>query len=98
MEEPPCSRNGSCRRPSSDAAAFDALCGLDSNAGHCGNPVQVAYNMSGWRTFAEIMKTSPKSDVTVLVLTFSLTVIFDLVVAIAVGTDSGFPALPEPDG
>ena len=45
----------------------------------------VAYNMSGWRTFAEIMKTSPKSDVTVLVLTFSLTVIFDLVVAIAVG-------------
>lgn len=35
----PCSRNGPCRRPSSDAAAFDALCGLDSNAGHCGNPV-----------------------------------------------------------
>ena len=45
----------------------------------------VAYNMSGWRTFAEIVKTSPKSDVTVLVLTFSLTVVFDLVVAIAVG-------------
>lgn len=45
----------------------------------------VAYNMSGWRTFADILKTSPKSDVTVLVLTFALTVIFDLVVAIAVG-------------
>lgn len=45
----------------------------------------VAYNMSGWRTFTEIVKTSPKSDVTVLVLTFSLTVVFDLVVAIAVG-------------
>lgn len=45
----------------------------------------VAYNMSGWRTFLEIVKTSPKSDVAVLVLTFSLTVVFDLVVAIAVG-------------
>ncbi|MCB6609299.1 sulfate permease [[Clostridium] symbiosum] len=45
----------------------------------------VAYNMSGWRTFLEIAKTSPKSDVVVLVLTFSLTVVFDLVVAIAVG-------------
>lgn len=45
----------------------------------------VAYNMSGWRTFLEIVKTSPKSDVAVLVLSFSLTVVFDLVVAIAVG-------------
>lgn len=45
----------------------------------------VAYNMSGWRTFANIVKVSPKSDVAVLLLTFALTVIFDLVVAIGVG-------------
>jgi len=45
----------------------------------------VAYNMSEWRHFAEICKTSPKSDITVLVLTFVLTVVFDLVVAIEVG-------------
>ncbi len=45
----------------------------------------VAYNMSGWRVFAETVKTSPKSDVVVLALTFFLTVVFDLVVAIAVG-------------
>ncbi len=45
----------------------------------------VAYNMSGWRTFVRLCKTAPKSDILVLVLTFLLTVIFDLVVAIAVG-------------
>lgn len=45
----------------------------------------VAYNMSGWRTFVELCKSSPKSDVLVLVLTFLLTVVFDLVVAIEVG-------------
>lgn len=45
----------------------------------------VAYNMSGWRVFAETVKASPKSDVAVLILTFFLTVVFDLVVAIAVG-------------
>lgn len=45
----------------------------------------VAYNMSGWRTFLELCKSSPKSDVLVLVLTFLLTVVFDLVVAIEVG-------------
>ncbi len=45
----------------------------------------VAYNMSEWREFVGICKTSPKSDILVLVLTFALTVIFDLVVAIAVG-------------
>lgn len=45
----------------------------------------VAYNMSGWRTFAGLCKTSPKSDVLVLITTFLLTVIFDLVVAIEVG-------------
>lgn len=46
---------------------------------------QVAYNMSGWRTFVNLCKSSPKSDILVLVVTFVLTVIFDLVVAIEVG-------------
>lgn len=45
----------------------------------------VAYNMSEWRHFVEICKTAPKSDIFVLVTTFALTVIFDLVVAIEVG-------------
>lgn len=45
----------------------------------------VAYNMSGWRTFVRLCKSAPKSDILVLVLTFALTVIFDLVVAIEVG-------------
>ncbi|MBE7024706.1 MAG: STAS domain-containing protein [Ruminococcaceae bacterium] len=45
----------------------------------------VAYNMSEWRAFVGICKESPKSDIFVLVLTFALTVIFDLVVAIIVG-------------
>lgn len=45
----------------------------------------VAYNMSEWRKFARIVKTAPKSDILILLLTFVLTVIFDLVVAIAVG-------------
>jgi SulP family sulfate permease len=44
----------------------------------------VAYNMSEWRHFVYLIKTAPKSDIFVLVLTFSLTVIFDLVVAIEV--------------
>lgn len=46
---------------------------------------QVAYNMSGWRTVVNVVKHSPKSDAAVLAATFLLTVIFDLVVAIAVG-------------
>ena len=45
----------------------------------------VAYNMSGWREFVSLCKTSPKSDILVLVTTFVLTVVFDLVVAIEVG-------------
>ncbi|MGN0327219.1 MAG: SulP family inorganic anion transporter [Lachnospiraceae bacterium] len=45
----------------------------------------VAYNMSEWRKFVSLCKTAPKSDILVLVLTFGLTVIFDLVVAIEVG-------------
>jgi SulP family sulfate permease len=46
---------------------------------------QVAYNMSGWRNFKKLCQSSPKSDILVLVLTFALTVIFDLVVAIEAG-------------
>ncbi len=45
----------------------------------------VAYNMCQWRPFVNIVKTSPKGDVLVLIVTFLLTVIFDLIVAIAVG-------------
>ena len=47
--------------------------------------MMVAYNMCGWKQFVSIIKTSPKSDILVLVLTFGLTVVFDLVVAIEVG-------------
>lgn len=45
----------------------------------------VAYNMSEWEKFVYLCKTSPKSDILVLVVTFVLTVVFDLVVAIEVG-------------
>lgn len=46
--------------------------------------VVVSYNMSGWRVFRGLLK-NPKSDVMVLLITFFLTVIFDLTVAIEVG-------------
>lgn len=46
--------------------------------------VVTAYNMSGWRTVAAILR-APKSDVTVLAVTFFLTVIFDLTIAIEIG-------------
>ena len=46
---------------------------------------QVAYNMSGWRKFVDLCRFSPKSDILVLVVTFVLTVVFDLVIAIEVG-------------
>ncbi len=45
----------------------------------------VAYNMSEWRQFIYVCKSAPKSDIAVLVLTFVLTVVFDLVVAIEIG-------------
>ena len=45
----------------------------------------VAYNMSQWRPVVRLVKTAPKSDIFVLLLTFTLTVVFDLVVAIGVG-------------
>ena len=46
--------------------------------------VVVAYGMSGWRSFLAVMH-NPKSDITVLLLTFFLTIIFDLTIAIEVG-------------
>lgn len=46
--------------------------------------VVVSYGMCGWRSFLELMK-NPKSDVTVLLITFFLTIIFDLTIAIEVG-------------
>ena len=46
--------------------------------------IVVAYNMSGWRTVVGIFK-SPKSDISVLIVTFLLTVIFDLTIAIEIG-------------
>lgn len=45
----------------------------------------VAYNMSEWKKFVRITKTAPKSDIAVMVITFALTVIFDLVIAIEFG-------------
>lgn len=47
--------------------------------------LQVAYNMSGWRTVVHQVRTAPKSDVAVLVVTFLFTVVFDLVMAIGIG-------------
>ena len=45
----------------------------------------VAVNMADWSSFFRLCKTAPKSDIIVLVLTFFLTVFFDLVIAIEVG-------------
>ena len=45
----------------------------------------VAYNMCQWRPFVHLVKTAPASDIIVLIVTFVLTVVFDLVVAIEVG-------------
>lgn len=45
----------------------------------------VAYNMCGWRNIRNTLKTAPKSDIAVLMVTLIFTVVFDLVVAIGVG-------------
>lgn len=45
----------------------------------------VAANMADWTSFLRLCRTAPKSDVIVLVSTFVLTVLFDLVVAIEIG-------------
>ena len=47
--------------------------------------LHVAYNMSGWRNFAHLCRTASRGAVATLLLTFALTVVFDLVVAIGVG-------------
>lgn len=47
--------------------------------------LQVAYNMSGWRNFAHLCATASRGAVATLLLTFTLTIVFDLVTAIAVG-------------
>ncbi len=47
--------------------------------------LQVAYNMSGWRNFVHLCRTASKGAVFTLMLTFALTIVFDLVTAIAVG-------------
>jgi len=47
--------------------------------------VVVSYHMSEWRTFAAEVKSAPRSDVIVLLLTFGLTVLIDLTVAVQVG-------------
>lgn len=70
---------------------FAALAALMKYAAYIPMPViaailiNVAYNMCGWKTFRDVVKTSPKSDIIVLVSTFLLTVAFDLVVAIEFG-------------
>lgn len=46
--------------------------------------IVVSYNMSGWRTIRSMM-SNPKGDVAVLIVTFLLTVIFDLTIAIEIG-------------
>lgn len=46
--------------------------------------VIVSYNMSGWRTIAAMFR-NPKSDISVMVVTFLLTVVFDLTIAIEIG-------------
>lgn len=45
----------------------------------------VAYNMCQYEPFVRLLRTAPKSDIIVLVSTFILTIVFDLVVAIEVG-------------
>lgn len=45
----------------------------------------VAYNMCGFKEFADLVKTSPKSDIAILIITFVLTIVFDLVIAIEFG-------------
>ena len=46
---------------------------------------QVAFNMCGYKNFVKLVKGAPKSDVTVLLVTFALTVVMDLTIAIEVG-------------
>lgn len=60
------------------------LVGMIPMACLAGVLIMVSYNMSGWRTFLWLAK-NPKSDFTVMLVTFVLTVIFNLTIAIEVG-------------
>lgn len=50
----------------------------------------VAYNMSEWKRFVRVIKSAPVADIAVMVVTFVLTVVFDLVIAIEVGLVMAF--------
>ena len=63
---------------------FGPLVGMIPMACLAGVLIVVSYNMSGWRSFVWMTK-APKSDFIVMVVTFILTVIFDLTIAIEVG-------------
>jgi len=47
--------------------------------------INVAYNMCEWRRFVHIVKTCPKSDISVLLICFGLTVVFDMVIGVTFG-------------
>ncbi len=47
--------------------------------------IVVSYHMSEWRQFSSLVRTGKKGDITVLLVTFFLTVVFDLIIAIEVG-------------
>lgn len=63
---------------------FGPLVGMIPMACLAGVLIVVSYNMSGWRSFVWLAK-APKSDFIVMLVTFILTVIFDLTIAIEVG-------------
>ena len=63
---------------------FGPLVGMIPMACLAGVLIIVSYNMSGWRSFVWLAK-APKSDFIVTIVTFILTVIFDLTIAIEIG-------------
>lgn len=85
------------RNPSKLPAAFAATFGRSPSGYRAANSsgsrkptiaailLQVAYNMSGWRSLAHLCRTASRGSVAALLLTFALTILFDLVTAIGVG-------------
>ena len=63
---------------------FGPLVGMIPMACLAGVLIIVSYNMSGWREIVALSK-APKSDFIVMLVTFVLTVIFDLTIAIEIG-------------
>ena len=63
---------------------YGKLVGFIPMAGLAGVLIMVAYNMSEWRTIVALSK-NPRSDFMVMLVTFTLTVVFDLTIAIEVG-------------